>query len=110
MTYCFNETRVVLQHTVKKRRESRERKKYIVSVVENNVEDLHQLTFMASQTSFGPQEATAVATCQSQLIQLEQVKPKSQIKPWKNGPQRRGDTVGQGTVGFWRFYTGELEN
>lgn len=62
---------------------------------------------MASQTSFGPQEATAVATCQSQLIQ---VKPKSQIKPWKNGPQRRGDTVGQGTVGFWRFYTGELEN
>lgn len=65
---------------------------------------------MASQTSFGPQEATAVATCQSQLIQLEQVKPKSQIKPWKNGPQRRGDTVGQGTVGFWRFYTGELEN
>lgn len=65
---------------------------------------------MASQTSFGPQEATAIATCQSQLIQLEQVKPKSQIKPWKNGPQRRGDTVGQGTVGFWKFYTGELEN
>lgn len=57
-----------------------------------------------------PQEATAVATYQSQLIQLEQVKPKSQIKPWKTGPQRRGDTVGQGTVGFWRFYTGELEN
>lgn len=65
---------------------------------------------MASQTSFGPQEATAVATYQSQLIQPEQVKPRSQIKPWKNGPQRRGDTVGQGTVGFWRFYTGELEN
>lgn len=81
--------------------------KYIVSVVENNVEDLHRLTFMASQAS---QEATAVATYQSQLIQLEQVKPKSRIKPWKNGPQRRGDTVGQGTVGFWRFDTGELEN